>query len=118
MTAELRAAILAEGLDDWVPLLTVHFVAEKLWPAVDEAQIRERITSTIQGLIEQRLVEIGTVSDAGFSSWNIESDVVRERLLEAFATEDENTWGFAAWLNNTPAGDAFANHAESVKNGA
>ena len=107
MTQDLSTAILLEGLDDWVPLLSVHFAAEKLFTG-GEAELQELILSTVQDLLEQRLVEIGTVSDSGFSSWDVSGEVARQRLAEAFATDDENWWGFAAWLCNTARGDDLA----------
>ncbi len=117
MTTALGTEILIEGLDDWVPLLSLHFVAERMYPGLDEPALRKLIVETIEGLVDRHLAEVGAVSDDGFSPWFGSFDVIRRRLTEAFASNDESAWSFAAWLHNTPDGDAVASQAEALADG-
>jgi hypothetical protein len=118
MTTALGTKILIEGLDDWVPLLSVHFLAEKVYPGLGEPALRELIVETIEGLVDRHLAQVGAITDGGFSPWSGSIDVVRLRLTEAFASNDESDWSFAAWLNNTPDGDAAARQAEALADGS
>jgi hypothetical protein len=113
MTSALGTSILTEGLDDWVPLLSVHFAAERLHPGLDEPALRKLVVETIESLLDHNMVEVGAVSDAGFRPWSHSVDVVRQRLTEAFESNDEAAWSFAAWLRNTEAGDDHASQAKA-----
>jgi hypothetical protein len=106
---------LIEGLDDWVPLLAVDAAARRLAPQVAPDRRREGILQTVRELLDRGLVEAGIVTEAdGYIPLREPTSAVLTRIRNAF-TEDDNPemWGYVIWLNNTPAGDALANRAES-----
>lgn len=69
MISALGQAILASGVDDWVPLLAIDGLARQHGLA-DERIRPDQIIDAVVELVEARLVLIGTVTNAGFTPWN------------------------------------------------
>jgi hypothetical protein len=118
MTGDLKTAILIEGLDDWVPLRDVDLIAQRLHPDLDELGRRESICDAVRQLLENGLAEAGNVTEkSGYIALHESAFEVLQRINDAFLDGDPNMWGYALWLNNTPAGDAFASRAEALAEG-
>lgn len=98
MTDELRAYILSEGLDDWVPF-------EALRGAAPGSSDEERIT-VVTSLAEQGLIEVGDLNGGPFGAWTGDSAEWAARMRELLADDPDTAMGI--WLRNTPAGDAAA----------
>jgi hypothetical protein len=107
-------ALLREGLDDWVPFRSVHALAHSHTAESDERSVRHRAIDTVRELLTGGLVEIGTVTDSGFTA-------SAEPLIEladfapgylAAKTSTEDDWGYRFWLSNTSAGDRYAQQLE------
>lgn len=103
----LAREILQAGLDDWVPLAAVEGIARRHGDLSDE-DIRDSSIEAIMQLAIDGLVEIGEVSDGGFFEWNETLDAALKRVRKMWETAGPNSWGFAVWISNTPAGDEEA----------
>ncbi len=114
MTRDLMTATLVEGLDDWVPVLTIYSAAQRLNPEIGSDGVREIVIDTVREVLDQALAEAGTVTQAnGYMPLRESVPAVLDRIRNAFIEDDDpNMWGYVIWLNNTAAGDAFANRAE------
>jgi hypothetical protein len=115
MTRDLKTAILIEGLDDWVPLVEVDLIAKRLHQNLDRGARHELIIMVMQQLMDDALAEPGTVTEKdGYSALREPTSDVIQRVRGALLDENPDMWGYAIWLNNTPAGDAFARAAEAT----
>ena len=115
MTTDLRTAVLTEGMDDWVHLLAIDIAAERLHPHLAQGARHGLIVEVIAQLLNDALAEAGTVTEKdGFVALREPTSDVVQRVRGAFLNENPDMWGYAIWLNNTPAGDAFARAAEAV----
>lgn len=99
--------VLVEGLDDWVPLLSVEGLVRRERPDASDAQVKESVRDAVTFLVTRGLVEMGAVSDGGF--WPAEATIQAQltQLDAELTSPDSNCWGFALWLNNTRAGDSW-----------
>lgn len=105
---QLQRIILWYGLDDWVPLVSVVGAAQMPAAAPTDAD-KARALEAIRDLAEAGLIEIGEVTEAdGFVPWQAGLDESVDRLRASVNSPDENQWGFASWLRNTPEGDKLA----------
>jgi hypothetical protein len=115
MTTDLKTAVLTEGLDDWVHLLAIDFAAQRLHPSLGQGERQELIIDVVEQLLSDVLAEAGTVTEnGGFVALHEPTSDVIQRVRVAFLDDNPNMWGYAVWLNNTPAGDALARAAEAV----
>lgn len=115
MTRDLRLMTLLEGLDDWVPLLTIYSAAQRLNHGVAPDRLREIVNETVRDLLDDGLVEAGTVTaTSGYTPLREPTSAVLVRIRNAvIADDDPEMWGYAVWLNLTTAGEALANRVES-----
>jgi hypothetical protein len=107
MISQLSLRVLAEGLDDWVPLAAVRGIALQLGD-VESGQASEASVASVRELAEHDLVEIGKVSDGGFFACDDPVDTIMDIIVNATRTSDLREWGFLYWLCNTPDGDRLA----------
>ncbi|WP_239308299.1 MULTISPECIES: hypothetical protein [unclassified Frankia] len=101
----LAKEILKAGLDDWVPLLAVDSLARRFLSSTDEDSVHREVIETINYLVVENLVEIGEITDGGFSPWGDSVADALMRIKHSYQGFDANRWGFTCWLNNTPQGD-------------
>lgn len=105
---QLQRIILWHGLDDWVPLLSVVGAAQTPASAPTDGD-KARAVEAIRDLADAGLIEIGEVTQAsGFVPWETGVDESVNRIRASLGSPDENVWGFASWLRNTPEGDKLA----------
>jgi hypothetical protein len=107
MISRLGLEVLKEGLDDWVPFAAVKGAARRLG-AASEAEARRRTADAVRELANQGLVEIGEVSQSGFSPWR---GRLSELLAGLDADADADDVDFSYWLSNTALGDERAQSA-------
>jgi hypothetical protein len=115
MTTDLGLTTLIEGLDDWVPLVTIYFVAQRSNPGVGSDRLCEIVMETVRDLLDDGLVEAGTVTaTSGYTPLRESTAAVLDRIRAAFNSDgDPEMWGYTVWLKNTAAGETLANRAES-----
>ena len=101
MTEQLRAYILSEGLDDWVPF-------EALRGAAPESTDEDRI-AVIGSLAGEGLIVVGDLRAGRFAAWAGAPTTWVDRIRELLRRDPEAAMGI--WLCNTPAGDAVARGA-------
>jgi hypothetical protein len=106
MTRDLMMATLIEGLDDWVPVLTIYSLARRLNPEIGLDVAREIVIDTARELLDQGLAEAGTVTEAsGYIPLRESVPAVVDRIRNAFIEDDDpEMWGYVIWLNNTAGG--------------
>lgn len=105
---QLQRIILWYGLDDWVPLLSVVGAAQMPAAAPTDAD-KAHALDAIRDLADAGLIEIGEVTEPdGFVPWETGLDESVNRIRAVLNSPDENAWGFASWLRNTPEGDKLA----------
>ncbi|TFB87581.1 hypothetical protein E3O44_10845 [Cryobacterium algoricola] len=104
MTTELEAWVLAEGLDDWVPLDSIEGRARFLYPTADNAEIERTVVSAASSLIGQGLVDAGSVREhVGFATWDGPPESWPERIRAEVQFGEIERWGWI-WLRLTPRG--------------
>jgi len=109
-------AILIQGLDDWVPLLTVEGTVEAMSPGVTGQSLVDRVTSVIRELLEGGFVLVGDVQpgkrpQGGFHAWTTTSEDALTSIGHVLANTDQREWEFRCWLCNTALGDEVARAA-------
>jgi hypothetical protein len=102
----LAGEILDEGLDDWVPLLSVSGRARARLP--HRGGDTRRQPGGDQGARGRPPRRGWRGIDGGFFEWDEDLDAALARIREVWETTDSNDWGFVAWISNTPAGDETA----------
>lgn len=108
MVDDLQAAILEEGLDDWVQAVQVVAATRLLCPELDEAHALEVVLAAIRGLLERELVVAGDIAGTGFVPFEGSvPDVLANYEAGIRAYLDDPGLGYV-WLCNTPRGDEVA----------
>jgi len=106
----LTDAILREGTDDWVPFRTVQALAHAGRADAGDRAPRQAAIDAVRELVAGGLVDIGTVTDAGFTPWSAPlmelAGLSPDYLAADSSAEDDG--GFRFWLSNTLAGDRRA----------
>lgn len=87
MMSQLSLQVLAEGLDDWVPLAAVHGLALQLRD-VEPMEASEATVASVRELTEHDLVEIRKVSDGGFFACDDPVDTIMDIILNTMRTTD------------------------------
>lgn len=112
MAAELNRALLEElleeGLDDWVPLISVaSAVVRHVAPAA--AEICPHMASTTLRLLDEGLFRAGTVSEeSGFAPVQGPVADKLDSICADWTSVDEGDWWWALWLEITDRGRAEA----------
>ncbi|MFG2577247.1 hypothetical protein [Streptomyces sp. NPDC048481] len=99
--------LLVEGLDDWVP------VDRLIWLAREESEqsggdFRFLAIELLTELMRDGLMEIGELGDTGLEPWSGGAEAVLARLVTAL---DQVGWmpaGGVCWLASTSQGDRMA----------
>lgn len=105
-TGPLAAALLAEGLADWIHLSDIDWFVRREFPEVPEAGIPRLAAEVIRELISEGLVEVGDVTQAGFTAWVGPVDASVGRIeAEWLALGRPPIPGDVCWLANTEIGD-------------
>jgi hypothetical protein len=102
----LALAVLADGVDDWVPQLAIDGFARQLAISADKWVRRERIVDAVEELVCAGLVEVGNVTSGGFRTWSGSPEEWVARLRRALGVGNESDWEFAWWTSNTALGDS------------
>lgn len=98
--------ILAEGVDDWVPVDRIIGLAREI--AVAEAgKFQSFAVRMIESLIGQGLMEVGEIGDSGFEQWNGDPGVLVARVIAICESFNWEPFGEACWLANTKKGNAW-----------
>lgn len=105
MTTPLAQAVLAAGVDDWVPLRAIDGLARQLDRSANEERLQRNVLDTVVALVGSDLVEVGEVSDGGFFAWNEPTTAWLTRIERAYEGGDADQWGFVVWVSNTSRGD-------------
>ncbi|SKD35595.1 Uncharacterised protein [Mycobacteroides abscessus subsp. massiliense] len=108
MSADLRATVLSEGRDDWVPLITVDRAAREGASDSDRV-IKQRVLETIREMAVRGEVSIGWTppGGTGFERWATSIDESIRRIADSYLqSESEFDWAFTCWLELTERGRA------------
>ncbi|WP_327075536.1 hypothetical protein OG196_43175 (plasmid) [Kitasatospora purpeofusca] len=100
------ADILIEGMDDWVP------IDQLIWAAKEEVGRglwKNYFAELLVFLVENDLIQIGELTEGGFSPWIGEP----ARILQLVTEDLESlSWdprlGSRAWISNTGTGNDLA----------
>ncbi|MFP8964834.1 hypothetical protein ACLIYP_30355 [Streptomyces nanhaiensis] len=101
--AGLVDRVLAEAVDDWIP------VDMLLWHAREEAKrsgedFRQVAVALLEVLLEEHLMELGDLGESGFEAWNSPvGDQVR-RFVDGCESVGWEPFGALWWLAITPEG--------------
>ena len=96
--------ILAEGLDDWVPVDTVIGSAREA-AARAGSNFKRLAAATTGYLIEGGLMVAGDLGAEGFEPWPEPPAAMARRVTDQCESFDWEPLGAACWLANTAAGD-------------
>ncbi|MFJ3924161.1 hypothetical protein [Streptomyces sp. NPDC090022] len=100
------ADVLIEGLDDWVPIDQLIWVARE---GVKGLPWKEFFSELLHFLLENNLIQIGELAEEGFSPWAGESGEVVQLVLDDLERLSwEPKLGSRAWIANTEAGNEVA----------
>ena len=99
--------ILAEGLDDWVPVDSVIGSARDA-AAHTGTDFRSLATATITHLIKTGLMVAGDLGNEGFERWPEPPAAMAHRVIDQCESFGWEPLGAACWLANTAAGDERA----------
>ena len=108
---QLRRQVLAEGLVDWVSLPLLVGMTRDLEPTADDERMRHVVLTTIQELLTEGLVVVGTLKTdlSGVAAWATDVSGSIDRLASEWVLlRHSATKVMDAWLENTPAGDEAA----------
>lgn len=94
--------ILAEGLEDWVPIDRVVGRAREM-----ADQFRPTAIRLVEYLLRNELVRIGDIGEGGFEEWPGDVEENIERVVRGLEVKDWNAMGELCWLANTARGDDF-----------
>src|SRR5436189_6457627 len=96
--------VLREGLDDWVMLDTLIWLAKEdsLQSNVD---FRETVLSVLTVLIDEGLAEVGDLHDQGVRPWSGSTEDVVSRVAASCERLSWEPMGGVCWIANTPKGD-------------
>lgn len=98
----VRARILVDSWDDWVPLRQMDSFA------LDVSRPSRRkgvVLTVVRQLLDDGLGELGEVGDCGFSAWELAPKDAIERLSESFMVDDNDLHaGYAVWFKGSDAG--------------
>ena len=103
----LRYELLTIGLSDWVSMAEVMTAIQCYGLAESIADKQHLVTSVIRSLLDDGLMSIGGLPDAGqIPSWGLSIDESMARLREAFIDnyDDRRSWDYSIWLGLTEAG--------------
>lgn len=100
--------VLVEGTDDFVSL---HHLVWYSRVAAEEQQLdhRELVSDAARALLEGGLAKIGNLGDR-IIQWPGTPEQVTSRLVSQCVAFDWQPMGDGCWIENTPAGDAWAEH--------
>ena len=104
--------ILVHGADDWVHMPEVHAIVRETVPEADAATLREQAIAAICHVVRLGLMEVGTVTTAGFvgSTETLASFESRLRA-EWSASPPPFVPGEICWLRLTERGARLADQA-------
>lgn len=105
----MKTELLLAGLDDWVHLPEIAWIAKSVGGADVKEDAVKLSTKVIRILVEEGLMEIGEVTEGGFFEWDLSLDRAIERIEgEWLALERDPLPGDVFWLANTSEGDTRA----------
>ncbi|MFJ8085111.1 hypothetical protein ACIQ6Y_31390 [Streptomyces sp. NPDC096205] len=104
---EIYRELLEEGLDDWIMVDQVLYLAGELAEQSGEPP-REVTERVLTHLVRGGLMNVGDLGETGFEAWSGDADSVVRRVLESLDAVDWHPAGGGCWLANTPAGDREA----------
>ena len=99
--------ILAEGVDDWVPIDAVIGLARKISEG-SGGDFKSITIELIKYLILGGLMVAGDIGDDGFEGWDEPPSEMVRKVITQCESFDWNPLGAACWLSNTRAGDERA----------
>ena len=109
--------LLVCGLDDWIQAAEIASVARTIGAAVTEVEVRDLSLRLVRELIGQDLMEVGAVTESGFTSWEISVDQALRRIEQEWrALPKGPDLGDVCWLNLTKKGEVQAKEVWSRRN--
>lgn len=101
---------LIHGSDDWVSLR--ELAGFTVPDGVRAEPVRRDIAILVtRELLEEGLMVIGEVAEAGFTAWDLGNREALERVAATLMSDADSGWGLDTWLCNTAAGDSAAESA-------
>jgi hypothetical protein len=101
--------VLNRGLDDWIDITELAFVAKSVGRAGTDAEIRDLSIEIIRNVIQEGLMEVGDVTTDGFHRWGLSPDEALKRIEHDWAALGRWPYtGDICWLSNTEKGDEIA----------
>jgi hypothetical protein len=103
--------VLNRGLDDWIDITELAFVAKSVGMAGTDAEIRDLSIEIIRNVVQEGLMEVGDVTTDGFHRWGLSPDEVIKRIERDWGALGRWPYtGDICWLSNTEQGDEIARH--------
>lgn len=108
MNPQVLEELLEEGLDDWVPLISVASAVNRHL-RLEEDQVCSQMTTTVRSLVDNDTFRVGTVTESqGFQALGEPLDDLLRRVCDDWSTAEEGDWWWACWLEITDRGRALA----------
>lgn len=109
MTNRLAEQLLVDGLDDWLHLADIAWVARQFTHSTESQNVISVATEALAALLDQELIQIGEVSDGGFFEWHMTNEEAIARVRrEWLALDREPQPGDVCWVANTALGNEHA----------
>lgn len=110
--------LLKEGLVDWIQAAEIASVARTVGGAIRRDEVRDLSFRIIRELLGQNLMEVGMVTEAGFTVWEIPlAQALRRIESEWLALSNGPGLGEICWLNLTEKGAVRAGKLWPIKEG-
>lgn len=104
---EIIRGLLAEGVDDWVPLLSLICAAEQA-AALNAENVAGIAIGVVKALLDRKLMTIGGLGADGHQPWPGDDSAVMARFTAEMTEVDWKPDTVSHWLANTERGDQLA----------
>jgi hypothetical protein len=99
--------LLEEGLDDWVPLISVASALTRHLQ-VEQDRVCAPMASAVRSLVDSGTFRAGTLNqDRGFAALDEPLDDLLRRVCDEWRVAEQGDWWWACWLELTDQGRAL-----------
>ena len=112
--SRLASFILHSGLDDWVALNWIENWAVRAGVQPGD-ETKELVLGVLEVLVNAGSIELGGVSDQGYTPWTEPLDVMLSKIDLAWSTSGPYQYGFILWIRNTQKGDELARQEAALR---
>ncbi len=101
--------VLKRGLDDWIQAAEIASIARTAGKATSEDGVRDLSLRIFRELLGRNLMDVGMVTETGFTAWEIPVDQALQRIESDWrALPKGPDLGEICWLNLTEEGSVQA----------